>query len=178
MARAIHITDTAGVRDAHFWRHAVLAGIIGGVVFMIAEMLLVMLIGESPWAPPRMIAAMLLGPGVLPAQGVPATFDLGVLLAAMIVHFPLSIVYGLVIGGIVQRTTMRSYTGALTEGAAIGLVIYLVNFHLIASFAFEWFAMARNWVSVVSHILFGLVTAWAYLALAEPQPRSAAAPGL
>jgi hypothetical protein len=41
------------------------------------------------------------------------------------------------IGALVQRTTMRSYTGALTEGAAIGLVIYVVNFYFIASFAFE-----------------------------------------
>ena len=175
MARAIHITDAAEVRDAHFWRHAVFAGLIGDAVFMVAEMLMVMLIGESPWAPPRMIAAMVLGPDVLPAQGTPATFDMGILMAAMIVHFPLSIIYGLLIGALVQRTTMRSYTGALTEGAAIGLVIYLVNFYFIASFAFEWFAMARNWISVVTHILFGLVTAWAFLALAEPQPRAALA---
>jgi uncharacterized membrane protein YagU involved in acid resistance len=169
MPRAIHITDAAEVRDAHFWRHAVFAGLIGGAVFMMAEMLMVMLIGESPWAPPRMIADMVLGPDVLPAQGVPATFDMGILMAAMMVHFPLAIVYGLLIGALVQRTTMRSYTGALTEGAAIGLVIYLVNFYFIASFA-----MARNWVSVVTHILFGLVTAWAFLGLVEPQSRARA----
>jgi hypothetical protein len=72
----------------HTWRHAVLA-LIGGAVFMVAEMLMVMLIGESPWAPPRMIAAMLLGPDVLPAQGVPATFDMEMLMAVMTVHLPL-----------------------------------------------------------------------------------------
>ncbi|MGE3597129.1 MAG: hypothetical protein AB7N70_16410 [Dehalococcoidia bacterium] len=173
MARAIHITDAAEVRDAHFWRHAILAGLIGGAVFMMAEMLMVMLIGESPWGPPRMIAAMVLGPDVLPAQGAAATFDMGILMTAMMIHFPLSILYGLLIGAVVQRTSMRSYMGALTEGAAIGLVIYLVNFYFIASFAFEWFAMARNWVSLVTHAMFGLVTAWAFLGLAEPQPHPA-----
>lgn len=177
MARAIHITDAAEVRDAHFWRHAILAGLIGGAVFMMAEMLLVMLIGESPWAPPRMIAAMVLGPDVLPPQGALAGFDIGILMVAMMVHFPLSIVYGLLIGALVQRTTMRSYAGALSEGAGIGLLIYLVNFYFIASFAFEWFAMARNWVSLVTHMMFGVVTAWAFLALAEPQPRAAAQAG-
>lgn len=32
---------------------------------------------------------------------------------------------------------------------------------------FEWFAMARNWVSFVTHVLFGLATAWAFVALAH-----------
>lgn len=172
MARALHIAHDIPVRDAHFWRDAVVAGIIGGAVFVVAEMLLVMLIGQSPWAPPHMIAAMVLGTGVLPGPGNPPTFDPGILSAALIVHFILSIAYGLLIGAVVQRTSMRSYTRALVEGAAIGLAIYLVNFYLIASFAFQWFAMARNWVTLVTHILFGLVTAWAFLGLAEPQPRS------
>jgi uncharacterized membrane protein len=83
-------------------------------------------------------------------------------------HFLLAIAYGLLIGWIVQRLTLRSYTATLTVGAAIGLAIYLVNFYLVASFVFEWFAMARNWVSLVTHVMFGLVTAWAYRVLANP----------
>jgi len=166
MARAMHMTKDITMRDTHFWWHAILAGVIGGAVFLVAEMLLVTLTGQSPWAPPRMIAAMILGESVLPP---PATLDGSIMMAAMLVHFPLSMVYGVVIGWIVQRTARYNYTRALAEGAVIGLAIYLVNFHLIASFVFEWFAMARNWVSVVAHLIFGLATAWAYLALAQPR---------
>lgn len=160
MTRTAH-ASTQDARSRAFWRAAVLGGLIGGAVFMMAEMLMVMLIGQSPWAPPRMIAAMVLGDEVLPP---PATFDAGVLATAMMIHFPLSILYGIVIGWIVQR---MSRTGALLAGAAIGLAIYLINFYGIASFAFEWFAMARNWVSLVTHVLFGLVTAWAFVALSR-----------
>lgn len=166
MARATHATFES-VRDRAFWKHAVLAGIIGGIVFMMAEMLMVMLIGQSPWAPPRMIAAMLMGPGVLPP---PADFSAGIMMAAMAVHFPLSIVYGIVIGWIVRSMTAGR---AALIGALIGLAIYLINFYGIASVIFEWFAMARNWVSLVTHVLFGLATAWAFIALAGRDSRSA-----
>lgn len=160
MARVMQ-SEADRTRDRNFWKHAVLAGVIGGAVFMVAEMLMVMLIGQSPWAPPRMIAAMLLGTDVLPP---PANFNLGVMMTAMMVHFLLSIVYGVVIGWVVSG--MGSGRAALT-GAAIGLAIYLINFYGVASVVFEWFAMARNWVSFVTHVLFGLVTAWAYVALAH-----------
>ena len=54
-------------------RAAVLAGIAAGVLFIILEMALVaLMMGDSPWAPPRMIAAIAMGEGVLPP---PATFD-------------------------------------------------------------------------------------------------------
>lgn len=147
-------------RQATDWSAGAWAGVIAGVVFMIAEMMMVMFIqGESPWGPPRMMAAMVLGKGVLPP---PATFDLTVLMVAMMVHIPLSIVYGLAIAWLVHRFEMGT---ALAIGAVIGLAIYLVNFYPIASAAFPWFAMARNWMSAAAHMLFGIVAAGSYVAL-------------
>jgi hypothetical protein len=127
---------------------------------MMAEMLMVMIFqGESPWAPPRMIAAMVLGQGVLPP---PADFDLKIMMVAMMVHFPLAVVYGLVLGWIVHRLA----TGmALLVGAVFGLAIYLINFYPIAAAVFPWFAMARGWVGAATHILFGMVAAGAYAGL-------------
>lgn len=170
MARAIHHTSEA-VSGSEFWKTAAIAGLIGGLVFMMAEMLLVMLLGQSLWAPPRMIAAVVLGAGVLPP---PADFDTGVLAAAMAVHLPLSVLYGFVIGALVRHMGMN---GALVAGVLIGLVIYFVNFYLVASVVFEWFAMARNWVSLVTHALFGAMTAWAFVALAQRRTAARAAPG-
>lgn len=152
-------------QDRTDWRAAVWAGIIAGLVFLVAEMLLVMIfMGESPWAPPRMIAAIILGKGVLPP---PATFDTGIVMAAMVVHFMLAIVYGLIAGWIVHRLNGVS---ALLIGAVFGLALYVINFHLIAPAAFPWFTMAQNWVSVLSHLIYGVVLGAAYAALRKHKP--------
>lgn len=143
------------------WGSAVWAGIIGGAVFMMAEMLMVWIfMGQSPWGPPRMIAAMLLGKEVLPP---PATFAMVPMMVAMIIHFMLSIVYGLILGPSVRRMGMGA---ALLTGAVFGFVaVYLVNFYLIAPMLFPWFVEARNWVSLVAHVLFGMAVAGAYVML-------------
>jgi len=146
-------------QEAHtktFWNDGVWAGLIAGVVFMMTEMLLVWLVqGDSPWGPPRMIAAMILGEEVLP----PATFSLGTILVAMMVHFALSIIYGLIGAWIVHRFDM---VGALMIGAVYGFAIYIVNFHVIVPALFSWFVTARGGVSLVSHILFGMALGGAY----------------
>jgi hypothetical protein len=44
---------------ANFWKTAIWGGIIAGVVMMMLEMILnPLLLGNSGWAPPRMIAAI------------------------------------------------------------------------------------------------------------------------
>jgi uncharacterized membrane protein YagU involved in acid resistance len=153
---------TASHIDVHHvdWKAGIYAGLIAGVVFMMAEMLMVWLfLGQSPWGPPRMIAAMVLGQNVLPP---PATFDIGIVTVAMMIHFVLSIIYGVIFGWIVHN--MSKGTAILT-GAGLGLLIYLINFYPIAAVLFPWFAMARNWVSIVSHILFGAILTWSYVAI-------------
>jgi hypothetical protein len=130
------------MHDITDWRASIWAGLIAGVVFLMAEMLMVWLfMGQSPWEPPRMIAAMVMGRDVLPP---PADFSMSVMLIAMMIHFALSIVYGLVIGWMVHRLD----TGmAVLAGIAFGLVaIYFINFYIITG-VFPWFAEARNWVS-------------------------------
>ena len=148
------------MHQATDWKAAAWAGVIAGVVFMMAEMLMVMAFeGQSPWAPPRMIAAIVLGQGALPP---PADFDLRIVATAMMIHFPLAIVYGLVLGWIVHRLGAGF---ALLIGVAFGLAIYLINFYPIAAAIFPWFAMARGWIGVVTHMLFGLVAVAAYVKL-------------
>ncbi|MBA3579606.1 MAG: hypothetical protein H0W42_06405 [Gemmatimonadaceae bacterium] len=145
------------------WKAAVWAGLISGAAFMMLEMILVPVFGGgSPWGPPRMIAAIAMGKGVLPP---PATFDIGVLMGAMAVHFPLSIVYSLILAWIVARFEMGV---AVLIGAGFGLLLYLVNFYGFTAI-FPWFAMARNWISIFSHIMFGVFAAAAYKQLAKPK---------
>jgi len=153
------------------WFAAAWAGVIAGLVFLITEMLLVWLVmGQSPWGPPRMMAAIVLGPGVLPP---PADFAWAPVLTALVVHLPLSALYGLCIGGLVQR---RDTARAALIGVAFGLAVYGVNFHLIAPLAFPWFMEARHAVSVLGHALFGGVAAAVYVLMRQPQAAGSGGP--
>ena len=149
----------AGSRGAGL-KAGVLAGLIAGAVFMMMEMGLVAMAGDSPWGPPRMIAAIVMGEGVLPP---PATFDLMILMAAMAVHFMLSIVIGVVFALVARRFGLVM---AVVAGAVVGLGLYVVNFYGFTAI-FPWFAMARNMISIVSHIAFGVVLGLSYRMLAK-----------
>jgi uncharacterized membrane protein YagU involved in acid resistance len=145
------------------WKAAVWAGIIAGLVFMVLEMLLVQLIGEgNRWGPPRMIAAIVMGREVLPP---PATFDAGVFIVAMIVHFVLSLVYALIFAWVAGQCQM-TMTGAAIGGLLFGLVIYAVNFYGFTAL-FPWFAEARNWITILAHAIFGLTLGVVYDPLAR-----------
>ena len=165
MAIQPHNIDTA-VRSHHGtnmlsgirWGTAACAGLVGGVVFLMMEMLLIWIaMGQSPWGPPRMMAAMVMGKSVLPP---PATFSAPIMMVAMAIHIMMSVVYGVLLCAIVHR---MSKGAALATGALFGLVaVYLVNFHVVAPMMFPWFTEAQNWVSVLSHVVFGVVIAAVY----------------
>lgn len=78
---------------------AVWAGLIAGMVFLVMEMVLITIAaGGSAWAPPRMMAAIAMGSDVLPGPDNPPTFDLGIVLVGMAVHFVLSVALAIVLG--------------------------------------------------------------------------------
>lgn len=146
--------------NAMDWSATIWAGIIAGAVFLVAEMGLVALMGESPWGPPRMMAAMVLGEGVLPP---PATFDMTIVMVAMVVHFIVSIILAAIFVALARKWSMLT---ALVAGAVFGLIVYGVNFYGMTA-VFPWFAMARNPVTIASHVIYGLVLAGSYKALAK-----------
>ena len=160
------------MRSHHFthrrpdWRAAIMAG----VVFLALELVLATLIpGGSPWASPRMIASTLLGRSVLHAPG---TFEASIMVAALVVHFVLAIVFALILSLIMVRFSFDSSTAmASLVGAVFGLAMYLLNFYGMTRF-FPWFAEARNWVSVVSHLVFGVVVADTYMRLERKDAHS------
>lgn len=142
-----------------------MAGLIAGIIFMMMEMILLAVTGGSPWGPPRMMAAMVMGEGVLPP---PATFDAMIMMVAMVVHFILSILLAVVFAWVLSNWGL-SFWGAVAIGAGFGLLVYLINFYPVAAILFPWFAMARTWISIISHVAFGAALAWAYLALARSE---------
>ncbi|RQS63558.1 hypothetical protein DID96_29630 [Burkholderia sp. Bp8963] len=158
----LHMHSHHFTRRTPDWRTAVIGGCAAGVVLVVLELLAMWVTGQSPWGPPRMIAAIALGRDAL-AQ--PATFDLGIMLLALVVHFALSIVFALILSVIVAPFSFDSSVGmASLVGAVFGAAVYLVNFYGMTRW-FPWFAEARGWMSLVGHIVFGLVAADTYLRL-------------
>jgi hypothetical protein len=146
------------------WPAAVWAGVVAGAAFMIVTMLLVpLLLDGSPWQMPLMVAAIVLGPQVLPP---PSVFGLGAFLVAMSVHFALALAYAATLAAIVHRLPPLSAT---LVGVLFGLVLYAVNFHLF-TYMFPWFAAARDAVTVVAHLVFGALAAYTYRTFGAAPP--------
>src|SRR5918993_1654780 len=118
----------ASVRVVPEWRAAVWAGVIAGAVFLVLEMVMVpMFLGGSPWDPPRMMAAIVLGERVLPMPGqAPPPVNATVLVAALGVHFVLSIIYAVILAGLVARVPPGA---AIAIGIGFGVALYVVNFY-------------------------------------------------
>lgn len=138
------------------WRAAVLAGIIASIVFQLLEILLIPSFGGgSPWGPARMIAAMVMGPRVLPP---PATFDLGIVLVALVVDIVLAVIYTAILGRLISRWNFGS---SLLVAAVFGVLLYFINFYGF-TVIFPWFVMGRNGVTLCTHIVFSLTAVLAY----------------
>lgn len=156
------VTTNQGAADARQidWRSAVWASLIAGAAMMMIEMPFMAIAGMGFWAPPRMMAAMVLGQGVLPP---PATFSFGVTMTGMMIHVVLSIGYGFMLAWVISRRTLETGMAAIV-GGVFGLVLYAINFYGFTAL-FPWFADARGWISIVSHLIFGAVLGGAYAAL-------------
>jgi hypothetical protein len=100
-------------------------------------------------------AAILLGQKVLPP---PATFDAFIMLISAVIHFALSIVYGLALAWVLARAAV---TARLLIGALFGLALYAVNLYGFTAL-FPWFAQARDWVTITAHVVFGVTAAGVY----------------
>jgi hypothetical protein len=103
----------------------------------------------------RLAAAIVMGTGVLPP---PATFEWSVMLTATVVHFALSICYGVILAPILSRFSLRH---ALAAGALFGLLLYGTNMYGFTAL-FPWFEVSRDWITLVAHVSFGIAAAGIY----------------
>ncbi|MBP0633217.1 hypothetical protein [Cupriavidus sp. AcVe19-1a] len=167
----LHMHSHHFTRRMPDWRAAAIAGFSAGVVFLVVEMVALWLMGENPMGPPRMIAAIVMGPDVLSQGGTSA----GVMLAALITHFVLSIVFGMILAIIMAPFSFDSSIGmASLVGAVFGVAVYLIDFYGMTR-VFPWFAEARGGLSFLAHVIFGLVAADAYLKLERKEPSASEA---
>jgi hypothetical protein len=127
----------------------VLAGFAAGTIFLVLELLAMrFVLGTHPGVLIRMIAAITQGSSVLPPPVAP---DVSVTLAAVILHFVMSLAYAVVFAFLAKGRSVRAAT---LLGAGYGLILYVVNFYGF-TMLFPWFAQARDWSSVATHLIFG-----------------------
>lgn len=152
------------MRTSLNWRAAVWAGIAAGIVATAVQIVLWWAFSDALpgilYRDARLTAAILMGRGVLPP---PATFEWEVMLAATLIHFALSIAYGVILACFISRLGM---TVSLLAGTLYGLALYGINMHGF-TVVFPWFAAARDWITIVTHAVFGVTLAGAYKALSE-----------
>lgn len=147
------------LRNAPDGRAAVWAGVAAGVGSALAQVLLWLVFTDAfpdaLFRDARLTAAIVLGQGVLPP---PATFDAVILLISALIHFALSIVYGLTLAWVLTRAAVGA---SLLIGALFGSVLYAVNLYGFTAL-FPWFAQVRDWVTLTAHLVFGVTAARVY----------------
>lgn len=153
----VHHRPHFTVPGAHISGKAlVLSALAAGTVFLFLELLVTRyILGVDPGVMIRMIAAITQGSAVLPP---PEGADVSVTLAAVILHFVMSLTYALVFAFFAKG---RSIGMATLLGAAYGLVLYAVNFYGFTEL-FPWFAGARSWGAALAHVAFGTVLGATY----------------
>ncbi|MDN0077483.1 hypothetical protein QU481_21910 [Crenobacter sp. SG2303] len=146
---------------------AVLVGITAGTLATVAQLLLWWLEGTPVLATllrdARLTAAILLGRDALaPQPGWPWR----VLLVATLIHFALSVGYAALALAIAGRLHRRM---VLLGGALYGLGIYAVNLYGFTAL-FPWFVVSRGAVTLLAHLVFGIVTLGGAWLLRPPEP--------
>jgi len=137
------------------WSAAIWSGFISGTVSLFVSIVLPWIIINDPLLIVRLMASILLGPGVISPQNdlVP-----GVYVVAILTHFSLSFAFTFIIAIIFHRWGM---VVAFIGGAIMGFVIYILNFYLF-SLVFPWLLPYGNWMLMLSNIVFGALAGTLY----------------
>ena len=107
------------VARAPDWRAAIFAGLAAGAVEELAAMILLPIFAAGgPLGLAHMTAAILLGPEALP----PPTNFVRVIVAALVIHFLLAIMYAVALAWIIERWSLP-FWAALLAGAGFGLAL-------------------------------------------------------
>jgi hypothetical protein len=145
--------------QGRLWINAAMVLVVGlgaGVIATVAQLVLWWLTGtpllDTLFRDVRLTAALVMGSGVLTPPLMP---QWDVVLVATLIHFTLSVIYALIPAYQVGR--LRTVP-MLFAGALYGIAIYGVNLYGLTVF-FPWFAVARNWVTLVTHLVFGIALA-------------------
>jgi hypothetical protein len=155
-----------GLRSWHWratdWPAAAVAGFAAGAVLMVLDLIWSAIFDpQGPWRISHMVAPILTG-SPAPA-GAGYAFDVGVVAIALVTHYVLGVVFGVVMAFLMAQLRLdTSPDRAVAAGAVLGLLLYLLNFEVLAAGLFPWLAALRGWGTIAAHGLFGIVAALLY----------------
>jgi hypothetical protein len=136
----------------------IVAGIGAGLLFALFETTMAAIAGNGFFAPLRLIAAIALGPSVLPNSTPLYT----VLIAGTIVHVLLSALYGTIFA-VAARYIRILRLDLIIATTAFGLAIWIINFYFFSPLLFPWFQSNIMSVQFIAHTLFYGMTLGAIL---------------
>jgi len=106
----------------------------------------------------RLAAAIILGPEILPMQ---VAFDWPAMIVATMIHFSLSVIYSMILAAFIVR---RDLAVSIFVGIEFGFILFGINMYGF-TMIFPWFDEARDWITLVAHVVFGVVAASTYRVL-------------
>jgi type IV secretory pathway VirB2 component (pilin) len=136
------------------------SSLLAGTAYLLAQLLASGAVRDEGFlAPLQRIAAMLLGPD---AALRPGEVSVAVVVMGTLIHFPLALIFGRLIAGLVDRFSGWKAIGC---GLLMGIALYGLNFWIIAPSAFPWFRVSGGTITLVDHALFGALVSALYVQL-------------
>jgi hypothetical protein len=164
MRMELRLPSQRWARHRPDWKAAVVSGLLAGAVLMVLELLWSATVGEGPWQTSHLVAAIVMGPQALES---PLSFNATIVSVAVLTHYVLGMVFGVVLALLITWLHYESSPGRLEVlGVLFGAVVYLVNFHGLSAL-FPWMAQLRGWDTFIGHLVFGLTLVLAYWRLQE-----------
>ncbi|KER70139.1 membrane protein [Burkholderia cepacia] len=156
----LHIQSHHWERRTPDWVAAAVAGLAGGALVIALEFVWsTLVLGSSPWQPTHKIAAMVMGRSAL---GQMTQFNLEIVAMALLLHYVLGAIMGMMLAAIMAPFRLDSSVGMEAAiGVAFGIVAYGWNFYVMTA-VFPWFVSERGGGPLLANLLFGVVAAITY----------------
>lgn len=144
------------------WAAAAVSGFAAGAVLMVLDLVWSALFNPGgPWRTSHMIAPVFLGVDALRTTGY--GFNAGVVAVALAAHYFMGVVFGLGMGWVLAQLELDTTPAhAASAGAVLGMLLYLLNFHLVLVYFMPWLAELVGGPTLAAHVVFGSVAAVLY----------------
>lgn len=113
------------------------SGLLAGTIFASVAIVVAALAGEAPLSPIRVFASVLVGRSALDATAG----AMSVVIVGGVIHFAMSAMFGLVYALVDSRlppSTQSRWTRQSGLGIAYGVILWAVNYELVARFWYPW----------------------------------------
>lgn len=158
-----------------FWQ-GVAGGVISGIIFAMAEMILNVFLGKPFFGPLKLISSIVLGrPALAPTYPLLSAAAVG-----LIVHMIMSMIFGLIfIYLLAAAKQLRASTGwLLIYGSLFGIALWVVNFQILAPAIFPQFTTVNQfWNGFFAHTFFFGTMIGGYVSIVKPKHETVEAKG-